>query len=250
MTLVSLRVRDLATIADVSIDLGAGLNVLSGETGAGKSMLIDALALLLGDRADRAAVRPGSQRTIVEGVFGSLPDRVRVRLDAAGLDADETLVIRREVTLEGRSRAWINGSPTTVGVLASIGEGLCDLHGQHQSLQLLDAATQRALLDAFGNAVAAARAVRTAWSELQALRDERATLVARRDEAQRRADWLRHVVTEVDPWRARRRGKQPRRGANRLGQASTLSDMHRPWRMRSTAMTPRQGLRSAGPSGR
>ena len=161
MTLASLRVRDLATIADATLELGPGLNVLTGETGAGKSMLVDALALLLGDRADRAAVRPGASRMIVEGVFDALPAGVRARLDAAGLDIEDALVIRREVSAEGRSRAWINGSPTTIGVLATMGEALCDLHGQHQSLQLLDASTQRDLLDAFGDATPQARAVRT-----------------------------------------------------------------------------------------
>src|SRR6185312_277709 len=166
VTLVSLRVRDLATIADVTLDLGAGLNVLTGETGAGKSMLVDALALLLGDRADRAAIRPGASKAIVEGVVESIPAATRRRLDESGIDADESLIIRREVTGEGRSRAWINGSPTTVGVLASIGESLVDLHGQHQTIQLLDAGMQRWLLDGFGHVESAAHAVRAAYDDL------------------------------------------------------------------------------------
>ena len=170
VTLVSLRVRDLATIADVTLDLGAGLNVLTGETGAGKSMLVDALALLLGDRADRAAIRPGAAKAVVEGVVESIPAATRRRLDASGIDAEESLIIRREVTSEGRSRAWINGSPTTIGVLASIGESLVDLHGQHQTIQLLDAETQRSLLDGFGHVEAAAHAVRAAYEELAGLR--------------------------------------------------------------------------------
>src|ERR1019366_8012688 len=111
LTLVSLRVRDLATIADVTLELGAGLNVLTRETGAGKSMLVDALALLLGNRADRAAIRPGAARAVVEGVIESIPDATRARLDASGIDIAESLIIRREVTTEGRSRAWINNSP-------------------------------------------------------------------------------------------------------------------------------------------
>ncbi len=225
MTFVSLRVRDLATIADVTLELGPGLNVLTGETGAGKSMLVDALALLLGDRADRAAVRPGAGKAVVEGVVESIPAAARDRLDASGIDAAESLVIRREITSEGRSRAWINGSPTTIGVLAAIGETLVDLHGQHQTIQLLDAAVQRALLDAFGRADAAAAAVAQAHDTLVVLRTESAGLASRRDAAQRRADWLRHVVREIDA-AAIRPGEDAdlERELNRLGQASTLSE--------------------------
>ena len=134
--LAELRVRDLATVADVTLTLGSGLNVLTGETGAGKSMLVDAIALLLGDRADRAAVRPGASRIVVEGEFRNAAAPLAALLDQAGLDAAEPLVVRREVSAEGRSRAWVNGSPTTIGVLKEIAPFLVDLHGQHQSLEL------------------------------------------------------------------------------------------------------------------
>ena len=116
--LAELRVRDLAVIADVTLKLAPGLNVLTGETGAGKSMLVDALALLLGERASGDVVRPGAEKTVIEGAF-DLPGAPGVRPIAEGLGVDlaeETLVIRREVYPEGRSRAWVNGSPTTVGV--------------------------------------------------------------------------------------------------------------------------------------
>ena len=225
MTLVTLRVRDLATIADVTLDLGPGLNVLTGETGAGKSMLVDALALLLGDRADRAAIRPGATKAVIEGVIESIPDSTREQLDRSGIDVDESLIIRREVTAEGRSRAWINGSPTTIGVLASLGESLVDLHGQHQTIQLLDAEMQRTLLDRYGHAEAATRAVEHAHHELAELRRQEHDLVARRDDAQRRADWLRHVVQEIDAARLRI-GEEDglERDAIRLGQAGALSE--------------------------
>lgn len=225
MTLTTLRVRDLATIADVTLDLGPGLNVLTGETGAGKSMLVDALALLLGDRADRAAIRPGAARAVVEGVIESIPDATRARLDASGIDIAESLIIRREVTTEGRSRAWINNSPATIGVLAAIGESLVDLHGQHQTIQLLNGGTQRLLLDSFGHSDQAVRAVATAHGELGALRRQQQELSDRRDEAQRRADWLRHVVKEVDAARIRIGEEEDLdREATRLGQAGTLSE--------------------------
>lgn len=221
----TLRVRDLATIADVTLELGTGLNVLTGETGAGKSMLVDALALLLGDRADRAAVRPGAARAVIEGAFDSLPATVLARMETAGLDADDTVVIRREVTAEGRSRAWVNGSPTTIGVLSSLGEALVDLHGQHQTLQLLEPAVQRALLDAFAGADEAHAAVAEAYQQLRTLRTEAEALKARRVEALRRADWLRHVVEEVTAVNPRPGEEdQLTREAARLGQAGALGD--------------------------
>jgi DNA repair protein RecN (Recombination protein N) len=221
----TLRVRDLATIADVTLELGTGLNVLTGETGAGKSMLVDALALLLGDRADRAAVRPGASRAVIEGAFDALPAAVLARMETAGLDTDDTVVIRREVTAEGRSRAWVNGSPTTIGVLASLGEALVDLHGQHQTLQLLEPAVQRGLLDAFAGADEAHAAVAEAYQVLRNLRTEADALEARRVEALRRADWLRHVVDEVTAINPRPgEEEQLTREAARLGQAGALGD--------------------------
>ncbi|MEO5826620.1 MAG: DNA repair protein RecN [Gemmatimonadales bacterium] len=223
--LSTLRVRDLATIADVTLELGPGLNVLTGETGAGKSMLVDSLALLLGDRADRAVVRPGAARAVIEGVFDDVGAVVNGRVEAAGLDAQDSLVIRREVSRSGPSRAWVNGSPTTIGVLAGIGESLCDLHGQHQTLQLLDGATQRALLDAHGNASADAVAVRNAWQDREQLRTEHGALRSRRDEASRRADWLQHVINEVDaaaPLHDEEGALEQE--ATRLAHATTLAD--------------------------
>jgi len=131
--LAELRVRDLAVIADVTLPLAPGLNVLTGETGAGKSMLVDALALLLGERASSDVVRPGASKTVIEGAFeftSTALSRLLPPLTALGVEADDgRLVLKREVTGEGRSRAWVNGSPTTVGVLAQLGALLVDLHG-------------------------------------------------------------------------------------------------------------------------
>src|SRR5918998_3400455 len=135
--LAELRVRNLATIADVSLQLGPGLNVLTGETGAGKSMLVDALALLLGERAAGGSVRPGASRTVIEGAFEGTDAATRRKVEELGLDAEDTLVVRREVSAEGRSRAWVNGSPTTLAVLSELGSFLIDLHGQHETQSLL-----------------------------------------------------------------------------------------------------------------
>jgi DNA repair protein RecN (Recombination protein N) len=178
--LTELRVRDLAVIADVTLPLQPGLNVLTGETGAGKSMLVDALALLLGERASADIVRPGAEKTVIEALFG-----------------DDT-VLKREVTREGRSRVWINGSPATVGMLAEIGATLVDLHGQHETQSLLKADAQRDMLDAYAGAQVERVAVRDAHQRLRDLEQREAELANRQDEVRRKADYLRHVVQEIE----------------------------------------------------
>ena len=197
--LTELRVRDLAVISDARLDLGPGLNVLTGETGAGKSLLVDALSLLLGERADTDRVRPGAERASVEGVFevGRRVD-LGALLDRLGLEAEDgRLIVKREVQRGGRSRAWVNGSPVTVGALDALGAALVDLHGQHETQSLLRPEAQRAILDSFAGAGAAAAALGAAWTAWSALEAERRDLEARREVARRRADYLRHVAGEI-----------------------------------------------------
>ena len=202
--IAELRIRDLATIADVTLPLGPGLNVLTGETGAGKSMLVDALALLLGERADSALVRPGASKAVVEGAFEGLSAAICAGIDALGLDAeDRHIVIRREVSVEGRSRAWVNGSPTTASVLAQLGGLLVDLHGQHETQSLLRSDAQRDILDLFAQAESERFAVAEAHALLSEVTASEADLVRRREEVRRRADYLRHVVGEIDAARIR-----------------------------------------------
>lgn len=224
--ITELRVRDLATIADVSLQLGQGLNVLTGETGAGKSMLVDALSLLLGERADSGMVRPHAARTVVEGVFEGVDTATRRRIEALGLDVEEQrVVIRRDVSAEGRSRAWVNGSPTTAAVLAQLGALLVDLHGQHQTQSLLHAEAQRDILDAFAHAEPERAAVAEGYAGLAALRADEATLAARRDEVRRRADYLRHVVNEINAAQLRPGEDEALHlEARRLSQAGALGD--------------------------
>ncbi len=199
--LTELRVRDLAVIADVTLPLGHGLNVLTGETGAGKSMLVDALALLLGERASPDVVRPGAKKTIIEGAFelsAAALSRFAPSLTALGVELEHgTLVLKREIAGEGRSRAWVNGSPTTVGVLSQIGALLADLHGQHETQSLVRPETQRDLLDAYAEAEVERVAVRDAHGRLKALEEREADLHARQDAVRRKADYLRHVVDEI-----------------------------------------------------
>jgi DNA repair protein RecN (Recombination protein N) len=199
--LTELRVRDLAVIADVTLSLGPGLNVLTGETGAGKSMLVDALALLLGERASTDVVRPGAQKTIIEGAFelgAGARGRLQEPLTALGVELEEgQLVLKREIGAEGRSRAWVNGSPTTVGVLAQLGGLLVDLHGQHETQSLLRADTQRDLLDAFAGAEVERVAVRDAHGRAAALAAREAAVREHQEAVRRKADYLRHVVDEI-----------------------------------------------------
>jgi len=196
-----LRVRDLAVIADVTLPLRAGLNVLTGETGAGKSMVVDALALLLGERASADVVRPGAPKTIIEGAFELSPTasaRLLPPLTALGVAAEDgALILKREIAAEGRSRAWVNGSATTVGVLAQLGALLVDLHGQHETQSLLRPEVQRDLLDAYGGAQLERGAVRTAHERWKALAEREEELRAKQEEVLRKADYLRHVVEEV-----------------------------------------------------
>ncbi len=196
-----LRVRDLAVIADVTLPLRAGLNVLTGETGAGKSMVVDALALLLGERASADVVRPGAPKTVIEGAFELSPtalSRLLPPLAALGVEAEDgTLVLKREIAAEGRSRAWVNGSATTVGVLAQLGALLVDLHGQHETQSLLRPEVQRDLLDAYGGAQLERGAVRTAHERWKALAEREEELRAKQEEVLRKADYLRHVAEEI-----------------------------------------------------
>lgn len=224
-----LRVRDLVTIAEVTLQLGPGLNVLTGETGAGKSMVVDAVALLLGARAESGMVRPGAQRAVVEGAFELDDAPLCRRLEAQGLDAEDgRLIIRREIGADGRSRAWINGSPTTIGVLTRIGGLLVDLHGQHETRSLLHPEAQREILDAFAGAAPERAALLEAHAALGAVREEESALIARRDEVRRRADYLGHVVGEIDQAKlVRGEDAELDSEARRLGHAATLSEQAR-----------------------
>jgi DNA repair protein RecN (Recombination protein N) len=197
--LVELRIRDFAVIRDLSVEMGPGLNALTGETGAGKSILIGALSLLLGERASSDSVRTGSDRATVEAVF-DLSDHPELagRLGELGLpEADGFLVLRREVQAEGRNRAWINGSPVTAGTVGEFGRALVDLHGQHEHQTLLHPDEQRAILDAFAGAGPLAAEVSALHGELRGVRSEREARAARVREIESRADFVRFQLGEI-----------------------------------------------------
>lgn len=197
--LTELRIRNVAIIESVTLPLQPGLNVLTGETGAGKSIIVGALGLLFGERASADLVRTGSEKASVEGVFDITGDRVEAGLlDDRGIDVEDGVVVfRREVAAGGRSRAWINDTPVTSGVLAELGSRLVNIHGQFESRGLLDPEAQRAILDAYAGAGNAAERVAAAYDALHTVRAEIASLQSRRDAATRRADYLRHVVKEI-----------------------------------------------------
>lgn len=198
--LSELRVRNFAIIESLTLPLAPGFNVLTGETGAGKSIIVGALGLLLGDRASADVIRTGADRASVEGVFDiDAGSAVGALLDERGIEVEDgRVVLRREIAAAGRTRAWINGSTVTTGVLAEIGRSLVDLHGQHEAQSLLDPESQRRILDAFGGAGELVTRVAGAFDALRVLREEVAALIARRAEAERQADYLRHVTREIE----------------------------------------------------
>ncbi|MDO9073895.1 MAG: DNA repair protein RecN, partial [Rubrivivax sp.] len=193
-----LVLRDVAIVAELELELGPGFTVLTGETGAGKSILIDALQLALGQRADATLVREGAVRAEVSAEFDS-PPALAPWLAEAGFDSDGTLLLRRTVDAQGdspgRSRAWINGSPATVAQLREAAEWLVDIHGQHAWQSLTRPAAVRALLDA--QAGADTTALTTAWSAwrqaLARLQDAR----GRRDTLERERERLAWQIGEL-----------------------------------------------------
>ncbi len=198
--LTELRIRNFAIIEQVSLPLSSGFNVLSGETGAGKSIIVGALGLLLGERASADLIRSGADKATVEGVFdiSKLKD-VSELADERGIEVEEdTLVLKREIAANGRGRAWINGTTVTASVLAEIGRQLVNLHGQHDAQTLLDSESQRRILDAFGGADRQAELVRIVHQGLSEVRREIASLTSRRADAEKRADYLRHVAKEIE----------------------------------------------------
>ncbi len=197
--LTSLSIRDIVLIDKLDLSLAAGLTVLTGETGAGKSILLDSLGLASGARADRALVRQGQEKGMVSAVFSVDPTHtVCALLEEQGMDSGDGLVIlRRQITSDGRSRAWANDQPISQSMLADLGALLVEVHGQHDDRGLLDAVAHRALLDAFGGYSAAMTAVSGAYDERRAA--AKALAQAERDfaDAKKDEEFLAHAVKEL-----------------------------------------------------
>ncbi len=198
--LIELRIKDYAVIHDLTLELGSGLSALSGETGAGKSIIVGALSLLLGERAASDTVRTGAERAMVEAVFDvATYPKLGVQLDDLGIEAEDgLLILRREVAAVGRNRAWINESPTTARTMGELGRSLVDLHGQHEHQTLLRKDTQLHILDAFGEAEEDASAVEEAYEELGGLEAKLRELQDHRRELASRVDFLRFQMRELE----------------------------------------------------
>ncbi|MCU0837243.1 MAG: DNA repair protein RecN [Rhodospirillales bacterium] len=198
--LVALAIRDVVLIDRLELNFSRGLSVLTGETGAGKSILLDALGLALGGRGDARLVRPGASQAVVTAHFA--PDRsldVWPLLTEQGLaDGDGELVVRRQLAADGRSRAFVNDQPVSVALLKRLGEALVEIHGQFESQRLLDPASHRELLDAYGGLKPMVFDVGHAWRDWRAAIARRQEAEARLLAARRDEDFLRHALEELE----------------------------------------------------
>ncbi len=197
--LIQLQVQHVATVERLDLELETGMTVLTGETGAGKSILLDALGLTLGDRADAGIVRQGADKAEVHAGFdiGQLP-AVQAWLEERELATDGECLVRRVVTTDGRSRAYINGRPQPVQALKELGDLLVDIHGQHAHQSLLRRDMQRALLDEFGGHAPLLAEVTTHYQQWRTLQEELERLSRARDERDARLDMLRYQAGELE----------------------------------------------------
>ncbi len=199
--LTTLRIKNLALVSDLTLELQPGCNVITGETGAGKSIILGALNLVLGERADRTLIRSGEESCSVEAVFDVKKIRAPLKsfLEENGLEPcdEHQLVLKRNFSAAGTNRQFVNGSPTTLATLASIGEGLVDMHGPHDHQSLLHSAKQLAILDAFGGL----EKERESFGELvrrrAVLENEKSALVVDEKTYAQQLDLLRFQVQEI-----------------------------------------------------
>lgn len=196
--LTSLRIENVAVIEKVQVQFTAGLNVLTGETGAGKSILIDSISAILGNRISRDLVRTGAPKACIWATFDQLPKQVKMQLEQAGYDAGEELLIYREITAEGKSHCRINGMPATVSVLRDITAGLINIHGQHDSQGLTDPSKHLGILDAFAQNQNEFNAYRKVYKELIAVKRQADALQLDEAEKQRKMELLRFQLNEIE----------------------------------------------------
>jgi DNA repair protein RecN (Recombination protein N) len=201
--LLRLRLSNFAVIEEAEVSFGEGLTVLTGETGAGKSILIDAMGLLVGARAEAEMIRAGADEARVEALFEKVPE-LAARLEALGLpDEGPEVLVRRTVARSGRARAWVNGSLVTVSVLERLMRGLVDIAGQHEHLALFDPAEHLALLDSFafgseGQGAGSKHAYQGAWRALESIEEQLTALGGDEAQVASRLDFLRFQVDEID----------------------------------------------------
>ncbi len=194
--LARLSIRDIVLIDRLDIDFVSGLSVLTGETGAGKSILLDAFALALGARGDVTLVRQGAEQGQVTAMF-ELPAKHPARALLTDIAVDEPVILRRVQFADGRTRAFVNDQPVSVQALQALGAALVEIHGQHDARALVDAGTHRGLLDAYGRLEDDAVAVEKLWNARRDAEEAVAKHRAEIERAAREADWLRHAVEEL-----------------------------------------------------
>src|SRR5216110_1951384 len=216
-----LRIRNFAVVENVTVPFAPGLNVLTGETGAGKSILVDAILLVRGARAQTDVIRADAESATVEAVFAVPDGGVAAVLDEAGLAVEDgEIVVRRELARGGRHRAFVNDAAVTVGLLERLGDALVQVHGQHEHQRLLEPARQLDLLDRFGDAEPVRERFAALFAKHREARDDlERRRGAGRDRAQRE-DLLRFQVSELDAARLRPGEEEELRGeARRLQHA-------------------------------
>lgn len=199
--LTTLRIKNLALVADLTLELRPGLNVITGETGAGKSVILGALNLVLGQRADRGAIRSGADACTVEAVFdvSELRAPLAAFLEENGLEPCDAgqLVLKRTFTASGTNRQFVNGSPTTLATLATLGEWLVDLHGPHEHQSLFQPVKQLAILDAFGGLAPKRDAFARLVRRRAGLESQKAALIVDEQTYAQQLDLLRFQVSEI-----------------------------------------------------
>jgi len=197
--LINLSIKDYAVVDQLEVDLDAGMTCITGETGAGKSIMLDALGLCIGDRADSRAIRPGAARTDIAACFDvSHNTRAQVWLSERDLESAADCILRRTITAEGRSRAYINGSPATLSDCADLGQLLVDIHSQHAHQSLLRRPIQRSLLDTYAGAETLLVEVSETAQRWRVLQEEYSRLSGQTEESDARRALLTYQIEELE----------------------------------------------------
>ena len=196
--LSSLQIENVAVIQKANVHFEKGLNVLTGETGAGKSILIDSINAILGNRASKDLVRTGAAKAVIRAAFEDVPPAVLDSLEKAGYERSEALLLSREITAEGKSTCRINGMPATAAVLRELCGGLININGQHDSVDLLNPARHEGILDAYAQNSAEYQAYYAIYRELVGVKKTLDAMITDEGEKQRRIDLLSYQVQEID----------------------------------------------------
>ena len=196
--LSSLQIENVAVIQKANVHFEKGLNVLTGETGAGKSILIDSINAILGNRASKDLVRTGAAKAVIRAAFEEVPPAVLDSLEKAGYERSEALLLSREITAEGKSTCRINGMPATAAVLRELCGGLININGQHDSVGLLNPARHEGILDAYAQNSAEYQAYYAIYRELVGVKKTLDAMITDEGEKQRRIDLLSYQVQEID----------------------------------------------------